>query len=296
MKKIGIMTDSHSGISQKEADLLGIKVLPMPFYVDGKTYYEDVDLSKEDFFDRLRNGAEASTSQSSPQEVMDMWDEMLKDYEKILYFPISSGLSGACMTAQAIAREEEYAGKVFVVDCGRVSAVMHRTILDTIELVKQGYSVEEIQKTLEESKERMIIYIGLSTLENLKKGGRIKPAVATVASVLNIKPVMKLGVDKLDIYQKCRGVKKMKHTLIEAMKEEFQTNFKTEYEAGDVYLLAASTALPETAKEWVEEIKEAFPGMNVMYDDLSFGIACHTGPEAIGIGCVCNSTKLVKNI
>ncbi len=287
MKKVGIMTDSHSGISQQEADELGIKVLSMPFYVDGKTYYEGVDLSKEEFLEKLHAGAAVATSQSSPQDVLDMWDEMLKEYETILYLPLSSGLSGACMTAQAMAREEEYAGKVFVVDCGRVSAVLHRTILDVIDLVNEGCEAEEIQQILESSKDRMIIYIGLSTLENLKKGGRIKPAVATVASVLNIKPVMKLGVDKLDIFQKCRGVKKMKHTLIETMKTELQTNFKEEYDAGEVYLLAASSALPEMANEWIAEIKKAFKGMDVMYDDLSFGIACHTGPEALGIGCVC---------
>lgn len=287
MKKVGIMTDSHSGISQQEANALGIKVLSMPFYVDGNTYYEGVDLSKEDFLERLHAGAEVSTSQSSPQDVLDMWDEMLKEYETILYLPLSSGLSGACMTAQAMAREEEYEGKVFVVDCGRVSAVLHRTILDVVELVNEGATAREIQQILESSKDRMIIYIGLSTLENLKKGGRINPAVATVASVLNIKPVMELGVEKLDIYQKCRGVKKMKHILIETMKEKFQTDFKEEYDAGEVYLLAASSALPETANEWVEEIKEAFPGMDVLYDDLSFGISCHTGPDALGIGCVC---------
>lgn len=287
MKKVGIMTDSHSGISQEEANQLGIKVLSMPFYVDGQTYYEGVDLSKEAFLEKLHEGADVATSQSSPQDVMDMWDEMLKEYDEILYIPLSSGLSGACATAQAMAREEEYEGRVFVVDCGRVSAVLHRTILDVIELVNDGCSAGEIQEILENTKDRMIIYIGLTSLENLKKGGRINPAVATVASVLNIKPVMKLGVEKLDIFQKCRGVKKMKHTLIEAMKTELETNFKEEFEASEVHLLAASSALKETANEWVDEIKEAFPGMDVMYDDLSFGIACHTGPEALGIGCVC---------
>lgn len=289
MKNIGIMTDSHSGISQEEAKNLGIKVLSMPFYVDGNTYYEGVDLSKEEFLNKLSEGAKVATSQSSPQDVMDMWDEMLEEYEKILYLPISSGLSGSCMTAQAMAREDEYMGRVFVVDCGRVSAVLHRTVLDALELVEKGYSAEEIQKILEDSRERMIIYIGLSTLDNLKKGGRIKPAVAAVASVLNIKPVMKLGVDKLDIHQKCRGSKKMRQSLIEAMKNELDTTFKEEWEAGEVYLLAASTALWDEANAWVEQIKAAFPGVDVMYDDLSFGIACHTGPEALGIGCVCKA-------
>lgn len=287
MKKIGIMTDSHSGILQKEAQELGIKVVPMPFFVDGKTYYEGIDLSREEFYDKLRSESEVATSQPSLQDTMDMWDEMLKEYEKILYIPISSGLSGTCMNAKALAMEPEYEGRVFVVDCGHVSAVLHCTILDALELVDAGYDAEEIKNILESSKEKMIIYIGLTTLENLKKGGRINPAVATVATVLNIKPVMKLGTEKLDIFQKCRGEKKMKNTLIEAMKTEFQTNFKEEYEAGEIRLLAASSCTKEDSMKWVDQIKEAFPGMDVMYDDLTYGLTCHTGCDAVGIGCVC---------
>lgn len=287
MKKIGIMTDSHSGILQEEAEKLGIKVVPMPFFVDGKTYYEGVDLSREEFYEKLRSGAEVATSQPSLQDTMDMWDAMLKEYERILYIPISSGLSGSCMTAQALAMEPEYEGKVLVVDCGHVSAVLHCTIFDALELVEAGYEAEEIKQILESAREKMIIYIGLTTLENLKKGGRINPAVATMAAVLNIKPVMKLGVEKLDIFQKCRGEKKMRSTLIEAMKTEFQTNFKEEYEAGEIRLLAASSSSSEEAGKWVEQIKAAFPGMDVLYDDLTFGLACHTGCDAVGIGCVC---------
>lgn len=191
------------------------------------------------------------------------------------------------MTAQALAMEPEYEGKVLVVDCGHVSAVLHCTIFDALELVEAGYEAEEIKQILESAREKMIIYIGLTTLENLKKGGRINPAVATMAAVLNIKPVMKLGVEKLDIFQKCRGEKKMRSTLIEAMKTEFQTNFKEEYEAGEIRLLAASSSPSEEAGKWVEQIKAAFPGMDVLYDDLTFGLACHTGCDAVGIGCVC---------
>jgi len=286
MKKIGILTDSHSGILQKEAEELGIRVVPMPFFVDGKTYYEGVDISKEEFFEKLGSGAEVSTSQAPLQDTLDVWDDMLKEYEKIIYIPISSGLSGSCATAQAMAQEEAYEGRVLVADCGRVSVLLHCTILDAVEMVNAGYEAEEIKRILEETREKMSIYLGLTTLDNLKKGGRISPTVATVASVLNIKPVMKLGLEKLDIFQKCRGEKKMKHTLIEAMKTEFETNFKKEYEAGEMRLLAASTCLSEDAEKWVEQIKEAFPGMDVMYDNLTFGIACHTGCDAVGIGCV----------
>ena len=292
MKSTGIMTDSHSGIRQEEAKVLGIRVLPMPFCIEGKTYYENVDLSKEVFFEKLRSGTDVSTSQPNPQDVMNLWNEMLEEYDEILYLPISSGLSGSCMTAQSMAQEPEYEGKVFVVDCGRVSTPLHRTVLDAVEMVEKGYRAEKIRKILEDTRENMSIYVAISTLQYLKKGGRITPAVAAVGSILNIKPVMKFGVGKLDIYQKTRGMKKARKAMLEAMRTDLTVNFKDAYEAGDVYLLAASSSSPEVTEEWIQEIKEAFPGMDVMCDDLSFGLCCHIGPDGLGIGCSCKPERL----
>ena len=173
MKRIGIMTDSHSGILSEEAQRLGIKVLPMPFYIGEKVYREGVDLSRDEFYDMLRKGVDVSTSQPSPTEVMDMWKEMLKEFEEIVYIPLSSALSGSCMTAEAMANEDEFAGKVFVVDNGRVATPMHRSVLDAVEMAEEGYSVVEIKKILEETREKMTIYIGLSPLKYLKKGGEL---------------------------------------------------------------------------------------------------------------------------
>ena len=303
MKKTGIMTDSHSGILQSEADELGIGVLPMPFYIDEKLYREGVDISREEFYDRLRKGVDVSTSQPSPEEVMKMWDTMLEQYEELVYIPISSGLSGSCMTAQAMAQDEPYAGKVFVVDNGRVSTPMHRSVLDAVELADKGYSAEKIKKILEDNRENMVIYVGLSTVSYLKKGGRITPAAAALgtllrlkpvltvqgeklaADVLNIKPVMKFGVGKLDVYQKCRGIKNARKAMIDAIKKEFATTFKDAYEAGKVYLMAASSSTEEVTREWVAQIKENFPGLDVMCDNLSLGLSCHIGPDGLGIAC-----------
>ena len=235
MKKIGIMTDSHSGILTEEAEKLGIKVLPMPFYIDDELYLEGVDLSREEFYEKLRQGVNVSTSQPSPQEVMETWDDMLKEYETLIYIPISSGLSGSCMTAQGLAQDEEYEGKVFVVDNGHVSTPLHRSVLDAVEMAEAGYSAVEIKKILEETKEQMVIYVGLSTLEYLKKGGRISSTSALLANVLNIKPVMKFGTGVLDVYQKCRGMKKSRKAMIDAMKNELETTFHDAYKAGKVF-------------------------------------------------------------
>lgn len=289
MKKIGIMTDSHSGIPAEKASRLHIKVLPMPFYIDGESYYEDVTITRQEFFEKMRDGADVATSQPSPESVLKMWDEMLKEYEQILYLPLSSGLSGSCMTASAMAREEKYEGRVLVVDNGRISVPLHQAVLDARELVEKDiYSAEKIKEILEVSKEEMSIYIALDTLEYLKKGGRINPAVAAVASVLNIKPVMQLSTGKLDIYQKCRGVKKARSVMIEAMRNDLNTRFKKQYEEGKVHLMAASSSTPEVTEEWVAQIRGAFPDLEVMCDDLSMGVSCHVGPGGLGIGCSCD--------
>lgn len=268
MKKIGIMADSHSGILKQEAEELDIHVLPMPFYLNGELFHEDLDFSRTGFYEKLREGADVSTSQPSPQEVMEMWDEMLLSYDQILYIPLSSSLSGSCMTAAALSQEPKYENKVFVVDNGRVSTPLHRSILEA-------------------SREKTVIYVGLSTLEYLKKGGRINTATALAANLLNIKPVMKFGTGKLDVFQKCRGMKKSRKAMIDAMHRELETTFKKEYDAGKVYLMAASSSTAEVTADWISQIRENFPGMDVMCDDLSLGLSCHIGPDGLGIGCSC---------
>ena len=135
MRPIGIITDSHSSITQAQAKELGILVLPMPFEIGEDQFYEDVTLTREQFFQKLDLGARIATSQPSMADVMAIWDKALKDYEQVLYIPISSGLSGSCATAFAMAQEEPYAGRVLVVDNGRVSTPLHRSILDALELI-----------------------------------------------------------------------------------------------------------------------------------------------------------------
>lgn len=294
MKPIGVVTDSHSSISQALAGELGIKVLPMPFYDGEQCFYEGVNLSKKEFFEKLEAGVNFTTSQPAPTEVMNIWDEALKEFEQIIYIPISSGLSGSCSTAAALASEPEYEGKVFVVDNGRVATPMHRSILDALELIEEGYTAQEVKDALEEARARMTIYIGVQTLENLKRGGRITPATALIGSMLNIKPVLKFDVGILDQYKKCRGFQKAKKAMIEAIRNDLAVTFRDEYENGEVYLLAASSAHEEETAAWVREIEAEFPGMKVMCDDLSFGVSCHIGYGGLGIGLSCRPKRPAK--
>ncbi|MBR6800376.1 MAG: DegV family protein [Eubacteriaceae bacterium] len=283
MKKIAITTDSHSGISKEEAAMLGLTVLPMPFDIEGKTYYEDLDITREEFCNILRKGANVSTSQLSPKAVYDMWDEVLKEYESLVYIPISSGLSGSYQTAMALSEEEKYSGRVFVADCGRVSTTMHMSVLDAVSLKNKGYSAEEIRNVLEEYRGRMIMYVSLSTVEYLKKGGRIKPAVATVANILSIKPVMKFDVGVLDVHKKVRGMKKARAEMLRAIEYEIENNFRTEYDRGRLRLLAATSSEKDITDGWVRELEEHF-SLPVICDGLSLGVSCHIGPDALGCG------------
>ena len=257
MKPVGIITDSCSGISQKEASERGIFVLPMPFYIEGHCLYEGVDLDRDEFLEKLKEGADVSTSQPSPAEV----------------------------TAYALTRDEKYEGRVLVVDHGQVATPLHRMVLDALELVEKGYTAEEIRELLERASDQMMIYIGVQTLEYLKKGGRITPAAAALGAVFNIKPVLKLATGKLDSFKKCHGFLKARKIMIEAMKHEIETRFQEAYEAGAVHILAASSASEAETESWVKEIEAAFPGKQVMCDPLSLGVSCHIGPGGLGIGC-----------
>ena len=291
MKAIGIITDSHSGITQKEAKQRKIQVLPMPFYLGDECCYEGVSLTRQEFLEKLRLGTEVKTSQPSPAEVLRIWDQALQEYEKVLYIPISSGLSGSYATSLMLAQEEPYAGRVLVVDSGRVSALLHRMVLDAQELIEEGYSAEEIRKVLEDSRDKMVIYIGVQTLENLRRGGRITPAAAALGTILNIKPVLQFDVGTLDVFRKCRGFAKTKKTMLEAMRHDLETRFKEWYDRGEISLLAASSAPPEETEKWVGEIKAAFPELEVMCDDLSMGVSCHIGYGGLGIGCSCRPPR-----
>ena len=291
MRKVGIATDSHSGILPDKAVRMGVRVLPMPFYVDEECYFEGVSITREQFFEYLNAGKKVSTSQPSPESVMEFWREGLKEYEQIVYMPMSSGLSGSCHTAMALARDEEFENKVFVVDHGRIATPLHRSIMDALELVEEGYDAAQIKEMLEGEKENMSIYIAVETLEYLKKGGRISPATAALGTLLNIKPILRVGVGVLDTYKKSRGMKKARKEMIDALKNDLETTFREYYEKGEVYLLAASSADAETTQGWLDEIQEAFPDMEIMCDYLTLGISCHTGEGGLGIGCSCRPRR-----
>ncbi len=290
MNQIGIVTDSHCGISADEAKKYGIRVLPMPLYIDDECYYEDVSITRNEFFEKLKDCEKVSTSQASPSDVMDLWQECLQEYETILYMPMSSGLSGACNTAKLFSQEDEFKDRIFVVDNGRISTPMHRSILDAVELISEGFTAKEIKEILEAEKDKMSIYIAVETLEYLKKGGRISATSATVGTLLDIKPILRLHTGLLEQFEKCRGSKKAKRIMLEAIKNDMEQKFK-DYKDDEIYLLAATSANDEATNKWLDEIKAHFPGKEILCDPLSLGISCHTGEGALGIGLSCKPKR-----
>ena len=239
MGKVVILTDSSSGIRQAEAQQLGISVLPMPFIINGETLFEDINLTQDTFYEHLTDGAEISTSMPAVGDLTDRWDELLKEYDEIVYIPLSSGLSSSCETATALSMDDEYEGKVFVVNNQRISVTQKQSVFDAIRLAESGKSGKEIKDILEDAKFQSSIYIMVDTLYYLKKGGRITPAAAAIGTVLNLKPVLQIQGEKLDAYAKVRGKKQAKRVMMKAMQEDWDTRFKKYVESGEMCLQMA---------------------------------------------------------
>lgn len=282
--KTAIVTDSNSGITQSLAKELDIYVVPMPVLIDGEQFFEDISLSQNQFYDKLKSDAQVSTSQPSAFDVGELWNKLLKDYDKIIHIPMSSGLSETCRTLSHLA-ESEYAGKVYVIDNQRISITMRQSIDDALNMLKDGKTAEEIRDWLTETKMQSSIYIMVDTLKYLKKGGRLTPAVAAIGTLLKIKPVLQIQGEKLDQYAKVRKLADAKTTMINAVKHDMDTRFKELRNAGKMTLAIAHTQNDEEAKIFCDEIKAAFPDVEFTYiDPLSLSVSCHIGPGALAIG------------
>ncbi|MCR5625915.1 MAG: DegV family protein [Lachnospiraceae bacterium] len=284
MNSIAILTDSNSGITQTQAKELGIFVIPMPFMIDGKNYLEDIDLTQADFYRMLEDNSDIHTSQPAPGDIMGTWDKILKDYDQIVYIPMSSGLSSTCSNASIYARD--YEDRVFVVNNQRISVTQRQSAIDAYVMAQNGIPAPEIKKILEETKFDSSIYITLDTLKYLKKGGRITPAATAFAEILNLKPILQIQGEKLDSFSKCRGIKQAKNIMINAIKNDIDHRFGgIDTSHPNCFLCIAHTNNYEAAEVFKSEIEAAFPGYPVHVDPLSLSIACHIGPGSIAMAC-----------
>lgn len=283
MSKIAIVTDSNSGITQEQGKVLGVSVLPMPFMIDGETYYEDITLTRAEFYQKLASNAEISTSQPSPESILNLWDELLKEYDEIVHIPMSSGLSGSCQTA--IMLSQEYDGKVHVVNNQRISVTQRQSVLDALTLAENGKSGSEIKEILEADKFNSSIYIMIDTLYYLKKGGRVTPAAAALGTLLKLKPVLTIQGEKLDAFAKARTVNQAKTIMTNAVKNDIEKRFGGVAKENQIYIQIAHTENEDAANILKDELQEVFPDYPIYVDHLSLSVSCHIGPGSLAIAC-----------
>ncbi len=283
MSKVAIVTDSNSGITQAEAKELGIYVLPMPFMIQDETFYENIDLTQEQFYEKLASGADIATSQPSPDSVMELWNQLLKEYDEIVHIPMSSGLSGSCQSA--IMLSEDYEGRVQVVNNQRISVTQRQSCLDAKLLAAKGRNAEEIRQFLEADKFNSSIYIMLDTLYYLKKGGRITPAAAAIGTMLRLKPVLQIQGEKLDAFAKARTTNQGKSIMLNAIKNDIENRFGGMTEDKHIWLQIAHTANLEAAESFKQEVMVQFPGYDIYIGALSLSVSCHIGPGALALAC-----------
>lgn len=278
MKKIAVVVDSNSGITQQEAKDKGIFLISMPFYINEELFFEELTLSQEEFYKKLEEDADIKTSQPSPADVLDLWDKVLEEYDELVHIPMSSGLSSSCDTAKMLAAD--YEGRVQVIDNKRISVTLKRSIDDAIALAEKGTPAAEIKEILENVKYDSDIYITLDTLKYLKKGGRLTASAAAIGTILNLKPVLRIKGDKLDAFAKTRGWKAAKKTMLKTMADVISTDFADCNGAEDLWLDIAYTCSKDEAEEWKKEVEEAFPGYEISMSPLSLSVACHIGAGA----------------
>ena len=281
--KVAIITDSNSGITQEEGKKLGIRIVPMPFMINGEEYLEDITLTQQEFYAKLGEGSDISTSQPSPESIMALWDEVLEEYDEIVHIPMSSGLSGSCQTAMMLA--EDYDGKVEVVNNQRISVTQRQSALDAKELAAKGMCAAEIKEKLEAVKFDSIIYITLDTLKYLKKGGRITPAAAALGTLLRLKPVLTVQGEKLDAFAKARTMKQAKSMMVAAITKDLEERFG-DRTGKNVHLEVAHTDKQEEADEFAKELRELFPATGeIVIAPLSLSVSCHIGPGSLAVAC-----------
>lgn len=295
--KIGVSTDSGSGITQAAGKELGIRVVPMPFRIDGEEYFEDINITREEFFDKLQHDAEVSTSQPGMEDLMRVWDELLEDNDQVVHIPLTSGLSGATQTAIMLSHDEKYEGRVFVPDDRGVSVTQRQAAINATALAARGYDGARIMEILNRDHDRNQIYIGVDTLKYLKKGGRITPMAAAIGTLLHIKPV--LGITnggKLDSYTKVRTSKMVRDAIIKGLKTELAGRLQ-DPEGRNCYVCSAYTDNPEQAAEFAEELKEAFPNRlndEIIVNPLSLLISCHIGQNGLGAAVIERTPELME--
>ena len=278
MENIGIITDTNSGLLAPEAEQYGIELMPMPFFVDGVEYVENINMSQTVFYQRMSQGAAVATSQPSPETVTICWSHALERYDRLIYIPMSSALSSSCQSARLFA--EDFDGRVLVVDNHRISISQKQSAIDAAHWRDAGLDADAIVQNLMDTAMDASIYLTVEDLKYLKHGGRITPSVAAIGTVLNIKPVLQIQGGRLDTFKKVRGLRAAQGAMLEAVEADLAARFSSM----DVYLRTAYAGDREMGRLWNEHVQARFPQFHVTGDALPISIGCHVGPGTVALG------------
>ncbi len=282
MSKLKIVTDSNSGLLQKEGEELGVFVIPMPFTINDEEYFEEISISQEKFYEFLEQDADVTTSQPSRIYLEELWTDLLKEYDEIVYIPMSSGLSATCENAKNYA--EGFDGKVQVVDNLRISVTQKQSVMEAVELSKQGKSAKEIKEFLENSKNKASIYIMVDTMKYLKKGGRVTAAAAALGAMLKLKPILSSRGESFEKFAVVMTLAQAKKKMLSQIKKELETEFKAEYDAGKMVLYVAHTQNQKEALKFKDEVAKEIPNVEIRWiDPLSLSVSCHIGPGSLAL-------------
>lgn len=291
MEKTAVVTDSNSGISQEKAKKYGVYVLPMPFYIDDELFLEGQTITHEKFFRKQKGGSVIYTSQPNPYDVTQLWDKVLEEYEELIYIPMSSGLSSSCDTAMALA--QQYEGRVVVADLGRVSVTQKFAVLQARKMVQQGLNAREISSRLQFVKNECIIYLTVDNLKYLKQGGRISAGSAMIGNVLNIKPLLYLQGEKIEVSEKVRGDRAVRKKMMQAVQRDITERFH----AGGIeefYLAAAASMAVEDARKLKESFEDYF-GVFCSMSSIPLSIATHLGYGTYGLALIRRMEKQAED-
>lgn len=302
MKKIALVIDNSGSMTQEEMQKANItKVIPISFIVNGEEYYENKNMSYDQFYNFLKDkNTDVSTSQPSIEAVKEEWRSILKDYNEIVYVILSSGLSEACNAAIYASHDPEFEGKVFVPNNQRVAFLNKIQMFQARAMINEGKSGAEIKEYLEQTKADAGVYIAVDTLKYLKKGGRVTPAAAAIGTLLNIKPILQIHGGKLDAYAKVMSMKQAKSKMIAATKKEIEERYPEEAKQGKVYIGMAHSNPDVNAqelKDFEADVRAAFPEYPFFtHDPLPLFIVCHTGPNAMAVGYCVDKIGVIKDM
>ena len=275
--KIAVISDSGCGFSEVQAKEAGLFMLPLQITLDTTTLRDCFDITTLELYEQLKNGAMPKTSSPIAQDVGDLMDSLIKQgYDEIISIPLSSGLSGTHQVITMMANEKNI--PITTIEVFTTCNLQRYLALCAKQLVDEGKNSAEIKTILESIIHTNQTLILPNDMQHLKRGGRLTPLAASLASLLKIKPILQINQKsdgKIDVLDKVRTESKAIHSCVDRICEHIQDK------ECNVYVIHSDCE--HKAQQIAQEIKARKPNTNVEIDYISAVIASHTGLDCIAI-------------